>query len=272
MKKIFLIPLSFALAACSFNSDEVKQSFDEMKASAHTLVEPGHNNYWKNNFTSYRMYPVNFYTTYNQPHNTQNTQQTVNMREYARNTAVSAKVGQRMIDSETFTVTQNDNSDKYTASADGKLYKANAELLIRGNDILEPIGEVQIDGSYFLIFDPQRDGRVFLIDATGQIIPTMGHIDGKNLILSREIVVLTPKDLRMNQANPSVVNGTPQKHFEIKYDGIKAGAMTFIYTNYENNTMQRFSFPKGRKIVDINGVKLNILDSDENQIVYMIID
>ena len=272
MKKIFLIPLSIALAACVAKSGTVKQSLDEMKASAHTLLEPDHNNYWKNNIHAYRTYPINFYTMYNRPYDTQDKQRTVNMREYARNTAVSAKVGQRMIDSETFTVTQNDTTYKYSATSDGKIYKANSDLKISGSDILEPIGEVKIDGSYFLIFEPERDGRVFLIDAAGQIMPTMGHIDGKNLILSREIVVVTPKDMRLEPAAPKVVNGTPQKHFEIKYDGIKAGAMTFIYTNYENNTMQRFSYSQDRKIIDINGVKLNVLDADENQIVYMIIE
>lgn len=270
MKKIFLIPLSFALVACVAKSSGVKQSLDNMKASMHTLVEPDSNNYWKNNFTPYHTYQINFYNSHNSLYSTGDQQQIVNLREYARNTAVSARKGQRMVDSETVTVTQSDNSNKYVSNVSGHIYKVNNEMKIEAGKVYQPVGEVKIDDSYFLLFDPERDGRVFLIDAAGQIVPTVGHIDGKNLILSKEIVVVSPKDMHLLPASPKVSNSAPQKHFEIKYDGLKEGAMSFIYTNYENNTVQRFTYPEGRKTVDINGVKFNILKANADQVIYMI--
>lgn len=272
MKKIFLIPLSFALVACVAKSNDFKQSLDSFKTSAHTLIEPDNNNYWKNNFNAYHTYPINFYSSYNRPAGEGDQKKIVNLREYARNTAVSARKGQRMVDSETVTVTQSDNTNKYMATSSGKIFKANTEMKVEGDKIYRPIGEVKIDGSYFLLFDPQRDGRVFLIDSAGQVIPKMGHIDGNDLILSKEIVVVSPSGLRMIPANPKVSNSAPQKHFEIKYDGIKNETMAFIYTNYENNTVQRFTYPEGRKTVDINGVKFNILKASPDHVIYMIIE
>ena len=128
MKKIFLIPLSFVLAACVAKSPEFRQSLDSIKASAHTLVEPDNNNYWKNNFNSFRTYPINFYTSYNRPYDEGDRKKIVNLREYARNTAVSAKKGQRMVDSETTVVTENSGTNRYVATTSGYIYKTNDEM------------------------------------------------------------------------------------------------------------------------------------------------
>ncbi|MBP5352381.1 MAG: hypothetical protein J6Y91_01275 [Alphaproteobacteria bacterium] len=173
MKKIFFIPLTIALTACVAKSGDAQRAIDDFKVSAHTLIEPEHNNYWKNNFNAYRTYPVNFYTKYNRPADSYDQQRMVNLREYARDTAVSARVGQRMVDSETFTVTENKNTYNYKPSSKGVIYKANSELHIDADKVISPIGEIFVDGSYFLLFEPEQDGRVFLIDGAGQVLPKL---------------------------------------------------------------------------------------------------
>ncbi|MBP5352380.1 MAG: hypothetical protein J6Y91_01270 [Alphaproteobacteria bacterium] len=84
--------------------------------------------------------------------------------------------------------------------------------------------------------------------------------------------MISPKGLHLTPAAPGVSNSPNQKHFEIKYEGIKDTNMSFIYINYENGTMQRFTYPEGRKTIDINGVKFNILRATPDQVVYMILN
>lgn len=272
MKKIFLIPLTIALAACMAKNGETQQAFQRFKQTSHTLIEPDNNNYWKNNIRNYKTYPINFYTDNNRPYDDYEQKKTVNLREYARNTAVSARAGQRMVDSETYTVTESSNKNSYTPSSGGTIYKTNSEMHIAENQVLSPIGEIKVENAYYLLFSPEQDGRLFLIDSSGQVLPKMGYLDGKNIILSGEVVTLSPKGLRLNPASPSTVNSNPQKHFEIKYEGMNSTNMSFIYTNYENGTMQRFTYPADRKVIDINGIKFSILRVEPDHIDYMISD
>src|SRR5574344_683922 len=245
MKKIFIAICTIIVAAC-------------------TVFESDHENYWLNNVRPYKVLPILFYEpqVYDAAEKLSTTK-TMNTHSFKHNVVVSANLGQRMVDAQTYTI-KHFTKEKIIANMNGSIKNANNQVLIGEGTEYLPLGEVKLNGSYYLLIEPNGDGNILLIDEDGKFLDIICKIYNGQLLLSREKAIVQPENLGIEPAKDiRETIDAPQVQFEIKYDGFENDLMAFTYADFSNATsskgyFQRFVFPKNQDLININGVKFKI--------------
>ncbi len=282
MKKIFLLAISLPFLVCGGYyhdgerfSNDVRQWGSDMVDSIHTVVERDHENYWLNNFRSFKTYPINYYQGNHENASETNVQTTTHhTQEYPKNIPISAYVGQRIIGDETYTVTTSDMGEHYEISTDGEIRNSIYQIKLSKRQVMTPIGEVLINGRYFLVFEPEQDGRMLLADENGQIMHNIGHYYRGELLISRDITTVIPKDLGIIKTSNIIQKATtPQLQYEIFYNGVVEGQMQFTYVDYLNGRNEKtFVFPVNQQIISINGKNIKVHQATDKFIEYIILN
>lgn len=259
MKKIFITLSSILLAACTF-------------------FESDHDNYWLNNVRPYKLMPINYYDPADNASDEKMTNsQTLNTRTYKHNVVVSANLGQRMVDAQTYTV-QNFAKPELIAKTDGSITGSNFEVKIHQDQLFEPIGEVKINGNYFLIVPANTLGDMLLVDEKGNFLNYICHLYHGQLLMPRDTAIIRPTGLGVEQKKATRESvSDPKLQFELKYDGLENGYMAFIYTDYSNSSasegyFQRHVFPQEQDLVEINGIRFKVMEAYPERIEYMLLD
>jgi len=263
MKKIFITVPLLIVAGCSF---------------LQSVTERDNKNYWLNNIRSYKTYPISYYGANAVQENEKLIEsKTLNTRTYKHNVVVSANLGQRMVDAQTYTL-KNYATEKLVANMDGRIYNINNEITIRKGDVYTPLGEVKIGGQYYMLISPNNNNDILLVDEQGRFLNQICHIYRGELLYPRESSQISSVDLGIEQTKDSREDvSEPHLQFEIKYDGLENGNMAFIYTDYSNANssegyFQRFVFPQTQDLVNLNGVKFKVMDVYPERIEYMLLD
>ena len=259
MKKIFITLSSILLAAC-------------------TVFESDHDDYWLNNVRPYKLMAINYYDPMDGASDERMTDsKTLNTRIYKHNVVVSANLGQRMVDAQTYTV-QNFAKPQLIARSDGDSTGSNYAVQIHQDQLFEPIGEVKLNGNYFLVVPGNDIGDMLLVDEKGNFLNYICHLYKGQLLMPRETAIIHPKGLGLEQkkATRETVSD-PKLQFELKYDGLENGYMAFIYTDYSNadaseGFFQRYVFPQEQDLVEINGIRFKVMDVYPERIEYMLLD
>lgn len=259
MKKIFITLTSMLLASCTF-------------------FESDHDDYWVNQVRPYKTVPIHFYDQADaETEEKIVNSQTINTHSYKHNVVVSANLGQRMVDAQTYTV-QNFVKPELVATSSGRISAGANSIAINEGQLFTATGEVKMNGVYFLLVPANDEGNFFLIDEDGKFLPIISSIYHGDLLIPREKAVIFPRGLKIEQRKTSrETSSDPKLQFEIKYDGLENGNMSFIYTDYSNATstegyFQRFTFPKEQDLVNLNGVKFKVMDVYPDRIEYMLLD
>ena len=294
MNKIFISVLSLVLVCLASESrsdwgEEARIQINEAASNTRNAavrlkdntvrtvkswVERDNENYWLNNLRSYKTYPINFYNGDGWKYDGNKEREEIATREYKHNVVVSANVGQRMLDSETYTITVHNNSPRYVPTTDVSFYGLSGDLHLKAGQELEPLGEVKIEGIYYLLFDPNKNGQVVMIDETGRFLHMICHIYKRELIVSKKPTAIRPKDARADRVS-GVKHTTeaPKFHFELKYEGLEDKKMSFLYISSETGGLaQRFTYPETQKVINIYGNKIQIIRPYADRIEYMILD
>ena len=233
---------------------------DEVAAEASSLIERDHKHYWLNNMRTYKTYPIVCYEKTLIAPGTRT--QAYSTHEFPHNTAMSANLGQRMYDSETYLLSK---SGAYVATANGKISSSAYHFDIKAGQSFEPVGEVKIEGKYYLLFNPHENGHILLVDESGVFAPQIGRIYKNELLISENLTTVMPRDLSLVPGEKVKDSySEPQLNYTIKYDGVQNEVMNFVYTDYTQTAtsgarVQKFVFPLQQNIIYINGVKFKIL-------------
>lgn len=259
MKKIFITLSSMLLAAC-------------------TVFESDNDNYWLNNVRPYKLMKINYYDPNDGASDEKITDsKTLNTRIYKHNVVVSANLGQRMVDAQTYTV-QNFAKPELVAKTDGSISGSNFNVQIHQDQLFEPIGEVKLNGSYYLVVPGNDLGDILLVDEQGNFLDYICHLYHGQLLMPRYPAVVRPKGLGVEQKKATRESvSDPKLQFELKYDGLENGYMAFIYTDYSNANasegfFQRYVFPQNQDLVEINGIRFKVMDVYPERIEYMLLD
>lgn len=283
MKKIFLLALSLPLLICGrfyYDPDrfmnDVGEMGDSIAAKMHTFVERDHENYWLNNIRTFRSYPINWYGRphYN-PSDANSTTQTRLTHEYPRNVPIHANVGQRLVDLETYNVQTSNIGEHYEATQTGEITNSGGSISLYKGQVLTPLGEVTINGRYFTVYEPERDGRLLLADETGLFFHNIGIYYRGELVLSEDITTMNPKTLGVKlTSDVKQSTSSPQMHYEVIYNGwVDDDNMEFIYVDYSAGRVSKtFVFPREQQIVNVNGVHIKVLNAGENDIEYILLN
>lgn len=258
MKKILTTLLMLSLSACS------------------GFFAPDSDNYWRNTFRSYRTYPITYYDEANLPNPEKLTdKQTIATHTFKRNTVVSANVGQRMVDSETYTIKKYSH-EKLIANATGTIANASTSIKLVKGEAYQPIGEIKRNGEKYLLFEPDHNGNYLLVSPNGKLLPKIAMLYKGELFYPKADAEIDPHGLGIEPiTNERKDIAEPQQRFEIKYDGSEDGFMSFLYAKYNSKgvpDVKRYIYSVEDVLLDIDGVKLQITDVLPDRIEYMILD
>ena len=261
MKKIFISALALFAVAC---------------AGTDGMFKRDSSNYWLNHIRNYTTYPVYYYAAdeFDSSEKLAESKDIVT-HTYQRNVVVSARVGQRMVDSETFKIkrfTQN----KIMAQSDGVISNTGSDIHITKGQEFYPLGEVKIDGKYYMLIDADGKGGILLLDEYGHVLPSINALYHGDLMFSRNYSSVYPENLLIKQTDTERMDvSDPKENFEIRYDGLNNGLfeLTYIdYTGEQAGRAQKFVYNQNAQYIDVNGVKMEITGVYPDRIEYKLLD
>ncbi len=202
----------------------------------------------------------------------------VNERSVKSGEILTAYVGHSVVSDKIYQIT-NYESNLVRANVDGYMGSATAPEEVHAGTTLPVIGAVEIDDVEYRLVSSNLENFVFLIYPDGSFYHKMGRITGNRLfILDAEFVPL-PTNLRMEPVKITRSEQTkPVKGYDIKYAGVNLDRMMFTYfdySKYQNTDAGEFediSFPLKRGPIDINGLKIKVLNADRHKLEYVLLD
>lgn len=257
MKKIFISTLALAVGACG-------------------LFERDSSNYWLNHMHNYSTYPVYYYTDsdFDVKEKLVDSDELV-AQTYERNVVVSAKVGQPMVESKTVDVKRY-KKYKIVAQNDAVISNIGEEVKIKKGQEFMPIGEVKIDGKYYILIEGDNNGSILLVDEDGNVMNKINAMYGKQLLLSKTYSTIYPENLKIIQKKETRTDmSKPKANFKIIYDGYNNGMFEMTYVNYSNSEegeKDKYIYKMGDELIDVNGVKMRITGVFPDRIEYMLLD
>ena len=181
---------------------------------------------------------------------------------------VSSKIYQRMVYSEEYV----------RPSSKGAFVSYTVPVEFSDEKIYEAFGEVEIKGQVYRLLEPNRYGDVLLIADNGDVYPRIGRVYNNRLALLETQFIMEPRGVKFlnetknQRGDDEVVSG-----FDVRYNGLEGYQMVFTYTTVSPNngmpieTSKVYKFPMYDKEVDIDGIKLEILNVSDTGLEYKII-
>ena len=274
MKKIFISVLVLSIigfAAPSFSRWGENFSHTNREGN-NSLFSSDSDGYWLNKFRNYKKYPVTFYSQRLINKGSSENSQEIDVHEYQRNVAVTARLGQRMYDSTTYTVTTRTGGEQYKAATDGLFYSAQNEIKIKKGHIFTPLGEVKINGQYYILFELPETSYIVAADHKGYFLDALGLIEHDNLYISKDITVVRPHDFHVEPYKEvEETTGNSVLNFEIKYGGLQNNEIVFIISDEDGNEQRQYA-TTDQSVVQINNVGFSIIHASPDYIEYEIMD
>ena len=118
-----------------------------------------------------------------------------------------------------------------------------------------------------------KDKDILLVNDEGEIYHKIGRMVGNRIAVLDIDFVIEPDDVYML---PSVSTRTEVSEiidgYELIYNGIKDDNMVFTYNILGDMAMSdEFVFPLNSRIIEINNIRINVLDAGYNKIEYIIL-
>lgn len=274
MKKIFIPVLTLliaGLASPSYGAWGANFRHGNHHGS-NSLFSSDSDGYWLNRWRSYKKYPINFYSQRLLNKDSGEKSKTIDAHEYKRGVAVTARIGQRMYDSTTYTITTRTGSEQYRATETGSMYGGQNEIKITKGQIFTPLGETKINGEYYILFEVPETSHIIAADYKGYFLDALGLIEDGFLYVSKDIVVSRPHNLHIEPYREVEENtGEAKLDFEIKYGGIQGGDMSFVVSDGTDEGKRKYA-PLDEKIVQVNGVNFEIIHASPDYIEYKILE
>lgn len=154
------------------------------------------------------------------------------------------------------------------------LSSSSAPYRIKKNAVYNGFGEVTIDGeTYMLVRQGDTDNDILLINSDGKVYNRIGRIIKGRLAILQTDFHVEPNDV---QFVPVVSTRSEKSNylsgFELRYDGIRDGHTVFTYTVLGEDCYDKeYTFPLSQHEIEIEGLKINILDAGYNKIQYVIL-
>ena len=275
MKKIF-IPVLTLLIVCFATQSYSRWGGNfshNNREGTNSLLSSDSDGYWLNSFRSYKKYPINFYSQRLLNKNSSEQTQQIEAHEYQYGVAVTARLGQRMYDSTTYTVTTKTGGEQYSATANGILYNSQNEIKIRKGQIFTPIGEIKVNGQYYVLFEVPDSDYIIAADYKGRFLDAMGLIEDGSLYVAKDFTIVRPKDLSVEPyQDKEEASGDAELNFEIRYGGIENNNMVFIIGDDRGEEYEQKQYASvGPQMLQIGGVNFEIIHASPDYVEYKIL-
>ena len=181
---------------------------------------------------------------------------------------VSSKIYQRLV-----------YSDEYVRpTGKGAFVSHTVPVEFSDEKIYEAFGEAVIGGQTYRLLEPNRYGDVILVADNGDVYPRIGRVYNNRLALLETQFLLEPKDVKfLNETKDKRTDDEVISGFDIRYNGLEDYQMVFTYNTVSPNeggaieTSKVYKFPMYDKEIEIDGIKLEILEIADTGIEYKIL-
>ena len=202
-------------------------------------------------------------------------------RSFPVNRVLSANVGYSMVDDKIYRKIYY-AQEVVRANMDGGLVSGTYPVEYKKGQELSLFGEVVIDGTLYALISAGDKDFYALVDGQGNLYHRIGQVRHDRLALLNTSFVVYPTKFSFEPVTLSkAVQTSPIDGYDIKYGGLKAGYVSFVYYRYDapsndglhdSGEFEVISFPAKQSLINIRGVKLKILEAKKESIDYMIIE
>lgn len=242
-------------------------------------VEVGNLNFWPERLVwaeSFKTLPITFYDTSMRPVKSE----LLAERNFPENRALSATVGYSVVDDKIYRKIYY-AKEVLIPNMNGGLVSGSSSVMYEKGQQVDLIGEVFIDNVRYALIPTEEEGFVALVDGTGNMYTHIGQIRHDRLALLDADFAVYPRKFSFDPKMVSrIEQTTPVKGFDVKYGGLKAGYVTFIYYKFDapsndglhdSGEFEVLSYPNKPGPINIRGIKLRIIEAKKDSIDYMII-
>ena len=138
----------------------------------------------------------------------------------------------------------------------------------------QAFGEVILQNKRYMLVKQPKNKDIILVNDEGEIFERIGRMIGDRIAILEIDFSIEPKDvIMMPVVNTRTETSEILDGYELIYNGIKNDYMVFTYKLLGDMEMaDEFVFPIGTDIVDINNLKIQVLDANRKKIEYIILD
>lgn len=257
MRKFAVLLLGLLVSGCWNTNMKMFDLFPERKS-------------WVENFSSY---PIHFFSGKPELVKTEYVEE----KNVKPNVALQAYVGATVVSNKTYQINYY-REQLLKANMDGMMNSASVPDIVRADKPMKIIGTVVIDGMEYRLVPTSLKDFVFLVKPDGELYDEIGQIrNGDRLVILEATFVPTPYELRLYPVQTSKMEQTkPIKGYDIKYDGVRDRKIWFTFMDYQaasgnGGAFENISFPLKDSVVTINGIRIKVLNANNQKLDYMIL-
>ena len=145
---------------------------------------------------------------------------------------------------------------------------------IRKNSEYNAFGEVTFGDTRYMLVRQGKSKDIILVNEDGEIFNRIGRMVGKRIVILDIDFHVEPDDVIMTPAiNTRTEMSETLDGYELIYNGIRDDQLVFTYKLLGEMEMEdEFVFPADSKIIDINNIRIDVLEATDKKIEYMILD
>lgn len=253
MKKIFTFAMLCVLTACSY------ESYDNFMQTR------------KNFFSKWQTESIDYYIDSEETDGSLVNVEEVTYEDVERGITTTTPVGGVMASSQT-DVFNTVEKEVLRANKSAVLSSSYSPVYIRRGDIFNAFGEVTLEGKRYMLVRHEDNGDILIIDGEGKVSHRIGRLVGGRLAILSNYFFVEPNDVRILPYLQSETKPNERiDSFELFYNGLDGNDMTFSYVhNGQESNVETFSFPVSDQYIEINNLKIDVLNADKNKITYII--
>ena len=147
-------------------------------------------------------------------------------------------------------------------------------VMLRKDKEYQAFGEVVLNNKRYMLVNQPKSNDILLITAEGEIFNRIGRMIGNRIAILDINFSVEPDDVVMMPViNTRTETSEVLDGYELVYNGIRNDTMVFTYRLLGDMEMvDEFVFPIETDIVDINNLKIQVLDAGRKKIEYIILD
>ena len=198
---------------------------------------------------------------------------TVTEEKMEKDVVLVTKTGKVMVASKTYR-TDFYSVENLKVNKNAVMSSTFSPVHIKKDGDYQAFGEVKFDGTRYMLVRQGDSKDILLVDENGKIFNHIGRMVGSRIAILDVWFNVEPNDVLMTPAiDVRTETSETLDGYELIYDGIKDDNLVFTYKLLGDMEMaDEFVFPLDSTIIDINNIRISIVEAKKNKIEYIILD
>ena len=198
---------------------------------------------------------------------------TITEEKIEKDVVLVTKTGKVMASSRTFR-TDFFSIENLKVNKNAILSSTFSPVHIKKDAEFKAFGEVKFDGVRYMLVRQGNSKDVLLVNEEGKFLNRIGRMIGGRIVILDTQFHLEPNDVVMTPVISTRTEVSDTLYgYELVYDGIKDNQMVFTYkTLGEPEMVDEFAFSLDNNLIDINNIRLNVINAGHSKIEYVILD